>query len=187
LQYIVLVRPSAMLSTMMVVLRPFLSAKAARKLHKVRAGSLLWAARWTRSWHPHADLCRAAVLCLTLPARPKAVPARKWRHRQICTLQVDSLLDIDAVTGGDVKAEQLGVLRSALLCIVAATASLIRCNRICRRTRHAQVGPRLPGARFLREELGVEPGASLTPTAVPPAPSPQRAESLDEEVQLGSY
>lgn len=43
------------------------------------------------------------------------------------------------------------------------------------------------GARFLREELGVEPGASLTPTAVPPVPSPQRAESLDEEVQLGSY
>lgn len=63
---------------------------------------------------------------------------------------MDSLLDIDAVTGGDVKAEQLG-------------------------------------ARFLREELGVEPGTSLTPTAVPTAPSPQRAESLDAEVQLGSF
>ena len=37
-KYIVLVRPSAMLSTMMVVLRPFLSTKAARKLHKVRRG-----------------------------------------------------------------------------------------------------------------------------------------------------
>lgn len=36
-KYIVLVRPSAMLSAMMVVLRPFLSLKAARKLHKVGA------------------------------------------------------------------------------------------------------------------------------------------------------
>lgn len=35
-KYIVLVRPSAMLSAMMVVLRPFLSLKAARKLHKVQ-------------------------------------------------------------------------------------------------------------------------------------------------------
>lgn len=131
-KYIVLVRPSAMLSTMMVVLRPFLSAKAARKLHKVRSGWLLWAARWMRPWHSHADLCRAAVLCLTLPAGPKAVPAKNRRHRQLCILQVDSLLDIDAVTGGDVKAEQLGMLRIALLCIVAATASLLKCNRICR-------------------------------------------------------
>lgn len=63
-------------------------------------------------------------------------------------VQVDSLLDIDAVTGGDVKAEQLG-------------------------------------SRFLQEELGVEPGASLTPTAAPPAG--ERAASLDEEVQLGSF
>lgn len=96
-KFIILVRPSAMLSTMMVVLRPFLSLKAARKLHKV-----------------------------------------------------DSLLDIDAVTGGDVKAEQLG-------------------------------------ARFLREELGVEPGTSLTPQGSALAPIPERAESLDEEVQLGSF
>lgn len=28
--------------------------------------------------------------------------------QRLCLLQVDSLLDIDAVTGGDVKAEQLG-------------------------------------------------------------------------------
>lgn len=38
-----------------------------------------------------------------------------------------------------------------------------------------------------REELGVEPGTSLTPTAVPVAPSPQCAESLDAEVQLGTF
>ena len=126
-----LVRPSAMLSTMMVVLRPFLSAKAARKLHKVRAGLLLWAARWTRSWHPHADLCRAAVMCLSLPARPKVVPARKRRHRQLCTLQVDSLLDIDAVTGGDVKAEQLGMLCSALLCSALLCSALLCSALLC--------------------------------------------------------
>jgi len=35
-KFIVLVRPSAMLSAMLVVLRPFLSLKAARKLHMVR-------------------------------------------------------------------------------------------------------------------------------------------------------
>ncbi len=42
-KYIVLVRPSAMLSAMMVVLRPFLSLKAARKLHKV--GGLICVAK----------------------------------------------------------------------------------------------------------------------------------------------
>jgi hypothetical protein len=34
-KFIVLVRPSAMLRALLVVLRPFLSLKAARKLHKV--------------------------------------------------------------------------------------------------------------------------------------------------------
>ena len=103
-----------MLSTMMVVLRPFLSAKAARKLHKVRPGLLLWVARKNASTNSHAT--SAAMLCLILPARHKVVPAINWRHRQLCTLQVDSLLDIDAVTGGDVKAEQLGTLCDALHC-----------------------------------------------------------------------
>lgn len=91
-KFIVLVRPSAMLRALLVVLRPFLSLKAARKLHKV-----------------------------------------------------DSLLDIDTATGSEITAESTG-------------------------------------PKFLREELGVEPGSLL-----PPVEARQRAEQLDAEVQLGTF
>lgn len=58
-------------------------------------------------------ICRRAVPEFASKAH-KVVRGIDWRHWQFCTLQVDSLLDIDAVTGGDVKAEQLGMLCYAL-------------------------------------------------------------------------
>ena len=77
----------------MVVLRPFLSLKAARKLHKVR----------TKSLALQLQTC-------VLAGRPDMLqePGQSGGLMHLLCRQVDSLLDIDAVTGGDVKAEQLG-------------------------------------------------------------------------------
>ncbi len=79
-----LVRPSAMLSAMMVVLRPFLSLKAARKLHKVLRAIIVISCRWKA--FPCLHCQRIPHLVMTLPsALPRLIAFWISKSQQVAT------------------------------------------------------------------------------------------------------
>ena len=84
-KYIVLVRPSALMSSMLVLLRPFTSIKAARKIRKVCS--------WESSNHWRiSEGAISPTVCRSSAADE----------------QVESLDELEEATGGEVKSSQLG-------------------------------------------------------------------------------
>ena len=100
-RFIILVRPSGMLKTLLAILRPFTSAKAAQKIKNVRAWLCLLAEQHWQCSHSIAEVvsCWSPVTC---------APFQPTKLRLDCCVQVESLASIGQATNHEVMIHHLG-------------------------------------------------------------------------------